>query len=45
VGLHPDAFGIGDDDVAEALPGERGLTDEQRRIVVESCPVAALRLG
>jgi hypothetical protein len=40
----PEAFSVGDDGVAEALPGAQNLTDEQRRIVVESCPVAALRL-
>jgi ferredoxin len=45
VTLHPEAFRIGDDEVAETLPGEQRLTDEQRQIVVESCPVAALRLG
>jgi ferredoxin len=45
VTLHPHAFGVGDDGIAETLSGERRLTDEQRQIVVESCPVAALRLG
>jgi hypothetical protein len=43
--VYPEAFSVGDDGVAEALPGEQNLTHEQRRIVVESCPVAALRLG
>jgi ferredoxin len=45
VSLYPNAFRIGDNDTAEVLPDEESLTEEQRHVVVESCPVAALKLS
>jgi ferredoxin len=45
VALYPNAFRLGDNGTAEVLPDEESLTEEQRNVAVESCPVAALRLG
>jgi hypothetical protein len=38
VRLYPNAFRIGDNDTAEVLPDEESFTEEQRHVVVESCP-------
>ncbi|MEN3270143.1 (4Fe-4S)-binding protein [Pseudonocardia sp.] len=45
VSMHPEAFRIGESGYVEVQPDEKELTDEERRAVVSSCPVGALRLG
>jgi ferredoxin len=45
VSMFPEAFRIGESGYVEVQPGEQELTDEERRAVVSSCPVEALRLG